>query len=196
MPWFSLELDPDLKEELKKREIHSGTFLDIGTGPATQAIQLAYLGFEVIGTDLSAAAVEKAQQLYTQGIDTWLDIPEDHTGSAQFYVDDILKSEISKKISKKFNYAFDRGCFHVLPPEERKTYVQAVKDLLASDGILFLKCFSTDQGESHLGPYRFASADLKAVFESDFELLSVKKTIYQGTLEEKPKALFAVLRKK
>jgi hypothetical protein len=43
MAWYNENLDSDLEEELDRREISKGKFLDLGTGPATQAILLAVL---------------------------------------------------------------------------------------------------------------------------------------------------------
>jgi hypothetical protein len=41
MPWYNENLDSDLEEELESRKISKGRILDLGTGPATQAKQLA-----------------------------------------------------------------------------------------------------------------------------------------------------------
>jgi methylase of polypeptide subunit release factors len=49
MPWFNENLDADLEEELERRKITDGRILDLGTGPATQAIQLAERGLKVTG---------------------------------------------------------------------------------------------------------------------------------------------------
>jgi methylase of polypeptide subunit release factors len=35
-----MNLDPDLELELEKLKIKKGSFLDLGTGPGTQAIKL------------------------------------------------------------------------------------------------------------------------------------------------------------
>lgn len=40
MPWYNENLDSDLEEEFERRKVSKGRFLDLGTGPATQAIQL------------------------------------------------------------------------------------------------------------------------------------------------------------
>jgi hypothetical protein len=40
MPWYNENLDYDLENELDQRKITKGKFLDLGTGPATQAIWL------------------------------------------------------------------------------------------------------------------------------------------------------------
>jgi hypothetical protein len=41
MPWYNENFDPDLDKELNARKITYGKFLDLGTGPATQALWLA-----------------------------------------------------------------------------------------------------------------------------------------------------------
>jgi hypothetical protein len=51
MPWYNENLDSDLQEELDRREITDGKFLDLGTGPATQT-----------GSDLSEAAIKRARK--------------------------------------------------------------------------------------------------------------------------------------
>jgi hypothetical protein len=40
MPWYNENLDSDLEEEFERRKVSKGRILDLGTGPATQAIQL------------------------------------------------------------------------------------------------------------------------------------------------------------
>lgn len=63
MPWYDENLDSDLEKELAERKvITDAKFLDLGTGPATQAMWLAERGFEVIGSDLSEAAISRAKK--------------------------------------------------------------------------------------------------------------------------------------
>ena len=59
MPWFYPELDDDLKQALDELNLYEGRALDLGTGPGTQAIQLAQCGFAVTATENS---VDKAIQ--------------------------------------------------------------------------------------------------------------------------------------
>lgn len=177
MPWYCKELDPNLAAELKARGITHGTFLDIGTGPGTQAIALAQQGFTVTGTDLSAAAIQHAQGLKSP---------------VTFVVDDIVHTQLRGS----FNCVFDRGCFHVLDPKDRATYVSTIKSLLAPDGILFLKCFSLRETIIVDGPYRFTPDDLRAIFEPQFKIESIVDSEFRGTLTPNPRALFAVMQKK
>jgi hypothetical protein len=46
-----------------------------------------------------------------------------------------------------------------------------------------------------IDPYRFDRDDIHSIFEPAFQVVSIADTIYQGTLEEKPIALFALLQR-
>lgn len=179
MPWFNPDLDPDLDQALTKLNLHTGTALDLGTGPGTQAMALAERGFKVTASDISEAAVSRAQSIAKEkGLDiSWRQ-------------DDILNS----KLDSEFDFVFDRGCFHVFPPERRPDYVRVVGSLIKPKSYLFLKCFSHLQpGEE--GPYRFTPEEIREIFSSQFKICSVEETVYQGTLDPFPRALFSVLEK-
>jgi cyclopropane fatty-acyl-phospholipid synthase-like methyltransferase len=104
--------------------------------------------------------------------------------------DDILDTHLAQQ----FDFIFDRGCFHVLPPEQRQDYIRIVRDLLKPGGYLFLKCFSHLQpGEQ--GPFRFSPDQIQEIFRSRLMVLSIKETVYQGTLDPLPRALFCVMRR-
>ncbi len=178
MPWYYPTLDPDLERAMTKMGIRGGRALDIGTGPGTQALALARLGFTVTATDISETAIKSCRVMaQKQGL------------SVEFRRDDILKSTLKPA----FDIIFDRGCFHALPPEKRPLYASTVHSLLAAKGLLFLKCFST---EEHMegGPYRFSAGGIRECFSPHFQVISIVKTLYQGTLNPLPKALFAVMR--
>jgi ubiquinone/menaquinone biosynthesis C-methylase UbiE len=176
MPWYSKDLDSDLKNELTKRNLTKGRFLDLGTGPDTQAIELSKMGFSVTGTDLSENAIKKAQKL---GSDV------------EFIVDDILNSKLKEN---SLDYVLDRGCFHVLSPEKRHEYVRQVKNILGTSGILFLKCFSIKEPREY-GPYRFSEQNIRQLFRNDFKIESIIESVYHGRLEVFPKTLFVVMEK-
>ena len=132
LPWYSTELDLDLRQELENRNIKSGKFLDLGTGPATQALQLSKLGFDVTATDISERAIARGKTL---------------SKDIRFVVDDILDSKLE---GSQFDYIFDRGCFHVLEPSDRPRYLTNVKSLLDANGILILKRYSLSRNSTHI----------------------------------------------
>jgi len=56
---------PDLDEEISNGNLSvNGRFLDLGTGPATQAVQVSRKGFSVTGFELSRSAVYRAMEVY------------------------------------------------------------------------------------------------------------------------------------
>jgi len=178
MPWYNEILDSDLEDELARRKITNGKFLDLGTGPATQAIWLAKRGFNVIGSDLSETAIKRANSVYA------------NEKNIDFVVDDILNSKLK---ANEFDYIFDRGCFHVLLPVDRQRYITKIKQILRNNGILFLKCFS-DKERRQEGPYKFSQDEIMDLFNKHFEMVVIKETVYQGTLDPYPKALFVVMK--
>jgi len=176
MPWFSTHLDNDIKKELEKRKINGGTFLDLGTGPGTQASALSNMGFDVTGTDISYKAVEKAK-LFNKRV--------------RYIQDNILET----KLSSLFDYIMDRGCFHVFKPEQREIFVKNVSELLKPGGLYFLKCFSHMQ-EGIKGPQRISPYNVHYSFGKLFKILSIRDSVFDGEQSSMPKALFVVMEKK
>ena len=60
------------------------------------------------------------------------------------------------------------------------------------NGMLFLKCFS-DKEPSQEGPYKFSQDEIRDLFGKSFKIHSIEETVYQGTLDPLPKALFVVM---
>jgi len=178
MPWYYPELDPDLEAVLGKMKISSGRVLDIGTGPGTQAMALAELGFEVTATDISAEAIRLcSEKARIRGL------------SIKFQADDILHS----KVAPGLDVIFDRGCFHALEPSKRESYREIIASLIAPRGLFFLKCFNIKETMEG-GPYRFSPGEIRKIFSPRFSILSIDETVYQGTLTPLPKALFVVMK--
>lgn len=181
MPWYEKNLDHDLENEIKSKNYNSGNFLDLGTGPGTQALQLSKYDFEVTGTDISASAIEKAKKL---------------SNKINFLVDDVLNSKLS---DKEFDFIFDRGIFHIFDISQRSQYVKQIKRILGDNGILFLKCMSIH--EKNLPddgmPHKVSKQEIIDVFDDDFNIQRMDDdTVFRGSLDIAPKAVFAVLKKK
>ncbi|MGA9170074.1 MAG: class I SAM-dependent methyltransferase [Nitrososphaeraceae archaeon] len=180
MPWYNKNFDSDLEKELDERKIINvggQKFLDLGTGSGTQAMWLAKRGYKVIGSDLSEASINRARNVYA------------NEKNVDFVVDNILNSKFK---DSEFDYIFDRGCFHVLPPEDRKKYINKIKQILKDNGILFLKCFS-DKEPIQEGPFKSSQDEITNLYSESFVIDSIKETVYQGTLDPFPKALFVVM---
>lgn len=181
LPWYTPTLDPDFERALDAQRFRGSRILDLGTGPATQAMNLARRGFDVIGTDISPSAIRKARAA-AKAADLQID----------FRVDNILRSKLPRAL---VDVIVDRGVFHVLPPEDRPLYVETVHRILRPKGWLLLKCFS-DKESGSWGPYRIAPEELRSYFRTSFEVRSVVETVFDGTLAPAPKALFAKFKRK
>lgn len=177
MPWFYEALDHDVERAIDRLGVRQGRFLDLGTGPGTQAIAMATRGFDVTASDFSPSAVAKAHAR-----------AQKNGAAVRFVQDDILAS----RLEGPFDLVLDRGCFHVLPPERRADYAKTLARLVAPGGHVFLKTFSVNQPGQE-GPHRFTPEMIRSVFEGDFVVRSIDETVYHGTLSPLPIALFSVL---
>ncbi len=181
LPWYTPTLDVDLGVALTMRVKPGSRVLDLGTGPGTQAIALAKRGFEVVATDIAPSAVRKAGHLAArEGV------------RIDFRVDNILDSRLE---DASVDAVVDRGVFHTMDPGARPRYVHAVRRILRPGGYLFLKAFSNKETRQE-GPYHFSPTELRSYFEDAFEVLSIEDATFHGTLEEPPRALVAVLRRR
>lgn len=179
MPWFYENLDHDFKNALEKLKLSKKSVLDIGTGPGTQAIEMAKLGFDVTAIDISEAAVIKADfRSKREGV------------KVTFLRDNILET----RIQQTFDIIIDRGCYHVHPPEKRKSYSDILNNLLAPGGYLFLKCFSHLEPGSE-GPYRSKPEDIQEAFSSNFKIQLIEDSYFEGNRKPLPQALFCILKK-
>ncbi len=179
MPWFSAELDPDVSGALEGLGVSEGDLLDLGSGPGTQAVELARMGFNVTGSDVSEAAMRKAAGL----------------GDASFVVDDILDTGLPED---GFDLVLDRGCFHVFGPDRHAGYLNGVKKILRQDGILLLKCMSKKETSlpEDRGPYRYDEEEIRRIFSGYFDIQDARDTVYYCTVDPLPRALFFVMRKR
>ncbi len=179
MPWYCAGLDPDVERALPELGIAGGRALDLGTGPANQAFELARRGFEVTASDLAPSAIERARErAREQGV------------SVRLVQDDVLATTLAGP----FDLILDRGCVQCLPPARRGDYIAAVERLLAPGGHLLLKTFSDEEPRTE-GPYRFNPALLDWLFGARLARRLLVRTVYQGTLAEPAKALFSAWRK-
>ena len=181
MPWFCPDLDIDIANAINRLSISPTAALDLGTGPGTQAIELARLGFATTGTDISPSAVCKAQQR-----------AEKEGLSVSFICDDILDS----RLEGSFGLIMDRGCFHVIEPEQQQDYLRSVASLLGQNGHLLLKTFHKQEKSEEGPPNRFEATDIAKIFSGTFELIGSHDSVFESTMDWNPKALFCVLKKK
>ena len=103
-PWDIGKPDFNLLQIVKTFPIASCKALDVGCGTGDNVIWLSQQGFQVVGIDSSDIAIERAKKKAAAASVT-----------CTFDVLDFLKGQVR---GAPFGFAFDRGCFHVMPSNE------------------------------------------------------------------------------
>src|SRR5258707_163178 len=151
----------------------------MGTGPGHDAVFLIQHGFNVIGIDISPTAVVLARENASNaGL------------FGYFQLGDIRHIPVEDKF---IDFAYDRGCFHVLPPEDRPIAVQEICRVLKKRGLLLLRVFS-DQEPGTEGPHRFSRQELEDLFGPYFNILKMWEGVFEGS--RKPKSYSLLMEKK
>ena len=178
MPWHTDCLDEDLIIALSEYAPLPGRLLELGSGSGTAAARLAALGYEVVAVDIATAAVEQARLRFGT-----------LNPNLIYEIADVCQPLV---YFGRFDYVFDRGCFHGIPPEEREQYVHHVAGVIRPGGRLFLKVFSREEPGDR-GPYRFTREDITGIFKGGFSVRYATKSTFEGSLAHSPKGLFFVL---
>jgi ubiquinone/menaquinone biosynthesis C-methylase UbiE len=179
LPWNAGGPDPDLVRLVTSKTIPVGQALDLGTGPGHDAVYLIQNGFDVIGIDISPAAITLARENASS------------SGLFGFFqVGDIRQIPVEDHF---INFVYDRGCFHVLDPGDRPKAVAEVLRVLKRGGHYLLKVFSDKEPGSD-GPHRFTRKELEDLFSSKFTILQFWDGIFEGP--RKPQSYSLLMEKK
>lgn len=144
---------PELFEFLQERK--PGRAIDIGCGTGTNVVTLARADWQVTGIDFAPRAIKLARQKVDQaGI------------QADLWVKDATKLD---GIDGLFDFAFDLGCFHVIPSDGKNKYLEQLNRILAPNGFWLMYGFLKPE-TAHAAP-GLGEADLRRI-SSRFTLLS------------------------
>ena|SRR5258708_7356698 len=179
LPWNAGGPDPDLVRLVRSGQIPAGQALDIGTGPGHDAVFLMQQGFNVIAIDISPTAIRLARENAS------------NAGLFGFFQQgDIRRIPIEDGF---VDFANDRGCFHVLSPEDRPQAVAEIHRVLRRGGRFLLRVFSDRQPPGE-GPHRFTRQELEDLFNARFRLLEFWEGVFEGPM--KPKSYSMLMEKK
>lgn len=108
--------------------------LDIGCGGGELSAWMAKEGYSVKGMDYSEAAITKAREWFSQ---------ECSTRSLTYEVVDICKP-LKAPVTETYGLIMDKGCFHGIPQNFRKQYVQNLVSL-SEPGSRFIMFIRLDE---------------------------------------------------
>ena len=130
IPWHEDKPAEYLIDLLKNGDIKTGIALDVCSGAGTNAIYLAQKGFDVTGIDISETATKIAQKYANE---------KNISKHCKFFSGDVLKFKLSKN---KFDFVFDRGCYHHIPKIDKPKFAKIISESLKKGGKYLLLCFS------------------------------------------------------
>lgn len=146
--------------------------IEFGCGEGRNAIYMAKKGISVTAIDISETAIENAKR-----------IAVDKGVSVNFRCQNVLKGGIDDK----YDFVYDSGMLHHLPPHRRITYIELIKSILKPDGYLGLVCFAwgencadeVDDWEFYQQRRRvgvaFSKERLIELFAPHFEVIEIRK---------------------
>ncbi|MCB9796391.1 MAG: methyltransferase domain-containing protein [Alphaproteobacteria bacterium] len=150
----------------------AGRCLELGCGPGRNANFLASRGWQVHAIDLSEEALEIARaRAEAAGV------------TVRYQRADALRAPIEEG---GYELVYDAGCLHHVLPHRRPDYLRLLRRALAPEGWFGLVCFTaaggsglTDaqvyQERSMRGGLGFTEAQLRALFEPDFEVVELRR---------------------
>jgi SAM-dependent methyltransferase len=141
-----------------------GPVLDSGCGSGEHTLMLAERGIEVLGVDISAAAIGLAREKAVQ-----------RQVAAEFAVGDVLALD---RLHRRFATVIDSGVFHTFDDADRPRYVTSLGRVLAPGGILHLACFS-ERTPGDWGPRRVTQAELRAAFADGWEVERIEAARFE-----------------
>jgi SAM-dependent methyltransferase len=168
-PWVIGEPQPAVIELESAGRIR-GAVLDVGCGAGEHTVHLARLGYDVLGTDFSPAAVSLARaNAGARGVD------------AHFEVLDALRLPAAGR----FGTVLDSALFHVFDDTDRREYVRSLAGACRRGGLVHVLALS-DRGPG-FGP-RISDTIIRTAFDEAWVIEEIKETIYRGVVTEQADA--------
>lgn len=182
IPWETNKPDIHLQRLFGDLDISSGKAIEIGCGTGNNVIWLQQQGLETLGLDMSPTAISMAREKAKQ-----------QSSQAQFEV----KNFLTEDIEDRFDFAYDRGCFHTFSDTEtRSQFASRLAALLEPKGIWHSLIGSTDGPPRDFGPPRRSAAEICAAVEPYFEIQRLTAVTFDEGDHKQAKAWILVAQKR
>ena len=182
-PWDAGQPDFNLIEIVTKNPILSCKVLDVGCGTGDNSIWLAQNRFQVIGTDISDIAIEKAKEKASKA-----------NVKCNFMLIDFLKNKIE---GAPFGFVFDRGCLHSFSSEDdRRRFAQTASTHLEETGLWLTIVGNADEDRQGPGPPQRTAGDIALAVERHGLNPSRCNRLDLATSKNPPKAWRCLMQKR
>lgn len=166
-PWDRAEPAPDVVDLFEAGRLPTGRALDVGCGTGATVRYLAERGYEAVGVDVAAVAIERATAL-ARGTE----------GSAEFRQLDFFEEDPP---GGPFDLVFDRGCFHVFDDaRDQARFAERVARCLAPGGLWLSLLGSTEGAPRDHGPPRRSARDIMNAVEPSLEIVELRGVDFDG----------------
>ncbi|MGD0982942.1 MAG: class I SAM-dependent methyltransferase [Acidimicrobiales bacterium] len=169
--WDSTEPRSELEAVVTGRV--PGRALDLGCGTGANAIYLARQGWEVVGVDFVANAIETAKsRALSAGV------------TASFLLGDV--AQLGKAgVRGPFDLLVDVGCYHAIPDGLRDAYAAGVAAVARESADFYLTGISEPPASWRLlGAGGASSAEIRRRFGTDFVLEDVQTAGPTGRMSQ------------
>lgn len=181
-PWVIGEPQPAVVALAASGEL-SGRILEPGCGTGEHTVHLTRLGFDVLGTDASAAALERAvARAAAAGVDARFatmdalaPVPFD---TAPF---DAVPFDAVPFDAGPFDTVLDSALFHLFDAADQARYADVLAGLLRPGGTVHLLALAVT-GDPEFGPVVEESAITDAFAAPSWVVESVRRTTYRGVV--------------
>jgi SAM-dependent methyltransferase len=146
IPFFRDRPDENLAEWFSNGLVAPGSALEFGCGNGRNALYLAGRGCSVDAVDFSEQAITWARERAAQAA---LEV--------NFQCCSIFDADIA---SESYDFVYDAGCFHHLPPDRRADYVSLVARVLRPRATYGLVCFRPEGGSGYTDEQAYEQGSL------------------------------------
>ncbi|MCB2313031.1 class I SAM-dependent methyltransferase [Clostridium tagluense] len=180
IPFFIDVPDENLISYFQKEIIKSSKVLELGCGPGRNAIYMVQNGCDVDAVDISEEAITWAKERASR-----------KNLKVNFMCDSIFNIPIQEL---GYDFIYDSGCLHHIPPHRRIQYVSLIEKLLKPKGYFGLVCFAAEDDKNKNGlpqmsdweVYRrkslrggigYTEEKLRNLFSKNFEIVEFRRMI-------------------
>lgn len=168
IPFYTDKPDENLVAFCQAHNIQPKKALDIGCGIGRNAKYLSDISQSVTACDISEVAIAEAKKRYG------------HIEHLSFHTESIFEHG-----GGSYDFIYDSGCLHHLPPHKRYKYLELVREILHYDGYFGLVCFNDKPGQgmsdeavyeekSMKGGMLYSREKLQKILEPHFHIIEFR----------------------
>ncbi|MFJ7666949.1 class I SAM-dependent methyltransferase [Lysinibacillus sp. NPDC097195] len=172
IPFFKVTGPDENLVEYFSKGLSPQKVLEVGCGPGRNSTYMAQQGCHVSALDISEKAIIWAKERANE-----------EALNIDFHCVSLFDYDFE---THSYDFIYDCGLFHHLPPHRRLTYLKIIKKALKKDGHYGLVCFNTAgaantsdwdiyKEQSLKGGIGYTEERLKEIFEKDFNIKDFRK---------------------